>query len=561
MTLPTQIQPAVGQALITKVSRLFNGTMTDVLNEMLQNARRAGARRIDIDLGEYEGGHMLIITDDGAGIDDPTSFVTLGHSGWNEDIARREDPAGMGVFSLAGRRVTVRSFSASANRGWAVTIPENGWEGAIPLSVEPSAIRRGTQIAIAMPADWLASLPHHVEAAAKHFPLPIRFRGQVMAREDFLEGAHRIEEWNGCRIGIFRSGSYEPAETPRINFHGVKVPCPMPSVQEIDIPHKWAVRIDIVDAPALQLVLPARKEMVQNAALDALRAAAEASIYRTIALEAEHRLSFRDYRRAAQLGIDLPEASAWLYAWIPLTAESRGRDQSERIASVPMIILFGHAPDIEQCAAQVLCDDDDALAFRPVCAEDRFAGYEWYDGLPRIPALSFSIEKDGQHYSYGGELPIPEEVASGRASAITLIVPIVRSAEYDEPFALLGFPLDMLVCANDGSGLDETLIFVREAADVAPFPLAQLIEDCCFCYDEDHDSDSWYTQHREFERGARNLANNLLLGEEEALLEQIRSAFHDELQWLIPKDRRITLAASNADLSLSFVSAGQDSIQ
>lgn len=126
MTLPAQIRPSVGEQLITKVTRLFNGTIADVLNELFQNARRAGSRRIDIALSENEGAPALYITDDGTGIDDPVSFVTLGHSGWRNDIARREDPAGMGVFSLAGKRVTVRSFSKTANQGWTVTIPEDG---------------------------------------------------------------------------------------------------------------------------------------------------------------------------------------------------------------------------------------------------------------------------------------------------------------------------------------------------------------------------------------------------------------------------------------------------
>ena len=45
----------------------------------------------------------------------------------------------------------------------------------------------------------------------------------------------------------------------------------MPSVSEVGADQCWHVRVDIVDAPALQLVLPARKEMVQNAALAELR--------------------------------------------------------------------------------------------------------------------------------------------------------------------------------------------------------------------------------------------------------------------------------------------------
>src|SRR3546814_15043126 len=80
------------------------------------------------------------------------------------------------------------------------------------------------------------------------------------------------ENWHCCRIGIFRR-SYDLVNEPRINFHGVKVACRLPSVKEVDASYPWTARIDIVDAPSLQLVLPARKEVVDNAALGALRAA------------------------------------------------------------------------------------------------------------------------------------------------------------------------------------------------------------------------------------------------------------------------------------------------
>src|SRR3546814_2020987 len=110
---------------------------------------------------------------------------------------------------------------------------EDGWEGGVPLALEASTIRKGTQIAIAMPDTWLNGLDVHIHAAAKHFPLPIRFHGEVLFREDFLGDAYRVEEWNGCRIGIFRGSPYEPLNTLRINFHGVKVACQMPAIDEI----------------------------------------------------------------------------------------------------------------------------------------------------------------------------------------------------------------------------------------------------------------------------------------------------------------------------------------
>ncbi|AOH85563.1 hypothetical protein AWL63_18115 [Sphingomonas panacis] len=553
MTLPATIRPSVGQSLITKVSRLFNGTITDVLSEMLQNSRRAGATDVEIDLAQFDEKPTLIISDNGWGIDDPANIVTLGQSGWNDDLARREDPAGMGIFSLAGRRVRIRSFSRDAGRGWQVEIPADAWHGTAHLAVQPCDVLQGTSFLIEMPDIWMQQVEGAIKDVALYYPLAVRFQGKLLQREDFLAKAHRVEEWNGCRIGVFRNHDHEPPHPPRINFHGVKVPCHLPTVSEIDAPHRWIAKVDIVDAPALQLVLPARKEMAESDALAALRLEIEATTYRTIRAESEHRLPFKSWKRAAELGISLPEAAEWLEAWQPTTAENYQCEMGEPIREEPMIIIPAHEPDIEQCAAQVLNQDGMPLGYRAVRAEQSLEGYSWYDELPRVIELSFTIKRSEGVLSYSSDQSLPPDTSSGDAIDIRLLVPVARSAEYDdEPIAMLSIPLDILVCRNDGSDLDEAIIFVRAGASVTPARLASLMELCCFWHNDDSDCDSWDTQHREFEKNARNLANILLLGEEEALLEHIRNAMHEEILWLIPKDRRIEITASNNELSLLF---------
>src|SRR3546814_5863319 len=92
---------------------------------------------------------------------------------------------------------------------------------------------------------------------------------------------------------------------------------------------------------------------------------------------------------------------------------------------------------------------------------------------------------------------------SGRVPEITLEVPVVRCAASDEPIVTLCFPVDMLVCANGGTSLDETHVFVREGASIAPAALAQKMEACCLAYDEDCISDSWRTQQPDFQSDSR----------------------------------------------------------
>src|SRR3546814_19510367 len=47
----------------------------------------------------------------------------------------REDPAGMGVFSLAGRRLEVSSRATGSKTGWRIDIGPEDWESAAPIAV------------------------------------------------------------------------------------------------------------------------------------------------------------------------------------------------------------------------------------------------------------------------------------------------------------------------------------------------------------------------------------------------------------------------------------------
>lgn len=553
MSLPATIQTAVSQSMIHRVTRFFNHSAQDLLVELLQNSRRAGATRVDIDRFDLSDRAILVVRDNGNGIDDPAKLVTLGDSGWDSEIAGREDPAGMGVFSLAGHRIEIRSFSTVVNQGWSVAIAADAWENAVPLTIEPCAIDCGTEIQIDMAPGWSDTLAAAVKKAATYYPLPVFFEGEPCPRTDFLADARRIETWNGCRIGILRGRNYRSPTEATINFHGLTVPCPIPSVSEVDANECWHVRVDIVDAPALQLVLPARKEMVQNAALAELREAAERAIFKTIALAGSHRLSHQQWRRACELGISLPDAAPWLSGWLPRTADGEGIVLGERVAGVPMVLVPNEEPHIEQCAARVLRQDD-LLGGTLVREDSDFEGYGWYDALPRVSALSFSVESDAGAFTYGYGQLLPPGIESGRVACILLDVAVKSSGETTAEDTCYRFPVDLLIAPDEGwyADLDETTILLATDSTITPHELASVIEDACFCPSDDSGDDSWETQHSYFEKRARHVANNLLLGEDAAILERIRDVLRDEVSWLVPEGRRVAIIAGRSEATLSF---------
>ena len=110
----------VNPRLLTKASRLFSGSLEGRIIEILQNARRAGASEVRISNKD----NTVTVQDNGSGIADFQKLLDLGGSGWDEALELGEDPAGVGLFSLAPRQVTIVS------RSHQVTIEKDGWTGA-----------------------------------------------------------------------------------------------------------------------------------------------------------------------------------------------------------------------------------------------------------------------------------------------------------------------------------------------------------------------------------------------------------------------------------------------
>jgi hypothetical protein len=95
----------VNVRLLGKADRLFTGTVEGRIIEIIQNARRAGATEVRI--SNKDG--MITVVDNGSGIDDFQKLLDLGGSGWDEQMEAGEDPAGVGLFSLAPREVEIES--------------------------------------------------------------------------------------------------------------------------------------------------------------------------------------------------------------------------------------------------------------------------------------------------------------------------------------------------------------------------------------------------------------------------------------------------------------------
>uniref|UniRef100_UPI0005BE95D8 ATP-binding protein n=1 Tax=Sphingobium xenophagum TaxID=121428 RepID=UPI0005BE95D8 len=75
MTTITKLRTRVSPEAISKVTRIFNGTLDDIFTELFQNARRAGATRVDVTAEHMADACLITISDDGAGIADPEALL------------------------------------------------------------------------------------------------------------------------------------------------------------------------------------------------------------------------------------------------------------------------------------------------------------------------------------------------------------------------------------------------------------------------------------------------------------------------------------------------------
>ena len=188
-----------------------------------------------------------------------------------------------------------------------------------PSHQPPSGATRPTQSGLSATAVSFRA----TETAARHYPLPVVFEnvpntpagGEPIERRAFLDGALHAERWQGLVFGVFKDRwNGIGLNDPDVNFHGLTVSVRLPTVEAVHGP-QWTVAADIDDCPALELVLPARKEAVETPFLAGMRKAARLAIYRAMAADPDPRPSFEDRKRAHEADIDIAAPPAELRPW------------------------------------------------------------------------------------------------------------------------------------------------------------------------------------------------------------------------------------------------------
>ena len=555
--LPEQIRASVSADSVERVSRFFDASLGQTLDELFQNARRAGATRIDVDV-DADG--RLRVADDGSGIEDPRVVLCFGQSDWKTPAARNEDPAGMGLYALARTRTTIRS-RPRAGRAWEVELGPEHWEGRETAAVTAidAGDGSGTEVRFEPPGDdgrgvsppgtddvdgrrqWARTA---VETAARYLPVTVTYAGKACRQEDFLQDAVRVTRWEGIRIGVYRHNRSGAGPVPGglidgrpINFHGMRAAAPLPHVEGL-YHWLWTARVDVVERSGLELTLPQRASVVRNAYAGELERKVEEALYETIRDDPGAWVRAHTARRALEMGIRIAPPAPRLRRFCP--PPDRMEESWER-----WVRPDGNAEDdVPEGAFLVVADNPTAQvvsrALQQAGADDRafeedrrLAGYDWYDRLPRLGVSETRIRMGGE------KLTIREEgqsdtVGDGRPETIEIEL-VDESGRIDG--AVMTLAADIAFGDPEADDPDEVGLLLREGADVSAEEAADL---ATRAYWKPRDEiNDW--QREEWAERMRWHARQLVTSPEDADRQAVGAAFDEHVRDAVPDADEITI--------------------
>lgn len=174
-------------ASMFKTLRFAFGKCDTVVQELLQNSRRAGASRIDV---QYDAEtKTLVVTDNGCGLED---FGVLTHfcvSGWNEATKEVEKPYGIGFLACfySGSRVCFSSKGQEVSIASQDLLDSAGSDRAFAVSA--GSVHEGAVVRIEGFA-WDDAGKRLLEMVSG-FPVPVWLNGEELPRPHALSSAFK----------------------------------------------------------------------------------------------------------------------------------------------------------------------------------------------------------------------------------------------------------------------------------------------------------------------------------------------------------------------------------
>ena len=522
--LPETIRAYVHEDAIQRVTRFFDATTVETLNELFQNCRRANATQITVTIDE----RTVTVSDDGEGISNPAALLSFGQADWEEDTVRSEDPAGMGFYSLSRfDGVSVQSHGRFGT--WYVELHAEHFLGNEAAIVQrlTGDLTHGTTIKFEDPQ----ATERDVASAARYMPIPVTCNSQTVPQSDFLERCVLVEQWQGLRIGVVRGRVHADNQ---INFHGITTGgAKLPHVTDID-GGAWGTVVDVTNCPSLELALPARRQVIQNDFLEELRRACQRSIYRAIlAKTGPVDVSYHHYTVAQSMGVNLPPARNLLSPWEPEKAtEAVYGGSPEGKQQVPDDGILMPEGIMETCHQQAFdgAAESAGVKGRLWQADPRLEGYQWYNQLTTATHTSCTATTDGEEAIIIDDDGDSHKIGGGRPDDIQFSLHTVQQGTTHT----IAMPTDLAFGTEEiGYAENPNLLITKNSSITVP-ELTSLLMDAFFCPSDDAAADSNDTQEEQWEEEFTKVATKFLLSNEEAITAGLVLAASRHLRYHLP---------------------------
>lgn len=250
MKTQTQIQVRVDTAGALRNQRYAFSDRYTLITELLQNARRAGATRIDVHY-DAKTGHLRI-ADNGGGIGDFQKLLAFNESGWDDATRQHEHPFGIGFSKClySASRCIVRSGDRFVDFLCTHALDQQ----MIDVHLDPGGHVAGTQIELY--DTEMADLSERMGKLCAGFPTEVVYNGNAVPRP-YAQG--RLE-LTGSAIGeVHLAGAVSGDHTPDtlVFLQGFLVHSPS---------HYQSARVNVVhlDPERFMARLPDRDKLIDE---------------------------------------------------------------------------------------------------------------------------------------------------------------------------------------------------------------------------------------------------------------------------------------------------------
>jgi sulfur carrier protein ThiS len=404
------IQAQVSPDLLQHAPYFFNNSLKDIIIELFQNARRAGATVVKVAVEPSHGGARISVHDNGRGVEDFSALLHLGKSNWDEGTKRREHPAGMGIYSLCASGVSIASGTER------VSLNSIHFSGASPATIETiEEPVEGTLFTFER-KETGAHVAEVVKEVGVYAGVAVYLNGELVPAEDFLSKAVFTREVNGVVIGVMLGKEVHY----QWNFYGRRIRCATPSLHRA-VPGKYdaeslSVCIDVRHTGSLNLKLPDRSEIVKDNQYQEVIAEAERTLYLYLATLPQHCAGYEAYKRAAELGVGLKEAVPFVSAYYPSSDQEDSaystdivdhRARRPEVVTPDRIVVVEYNDDPVKGAGFSFCvnrqyfpescplpAEIEAMVMVPREDIQHYMGYSWTANLPAISGMKVEVNNE-----------------------------------------------------------------------------------------------------------------------------------------------------------------------